>query len=94
MRLFGTLLPDHVDPPLLYEDLPTSLPPQGSGANASREARMPVRRVVRAGLTPLPGFELTLDAALIQRLEWRSAEDGSTSWLDREGACSDSVLLA
>jgi hypothetical protein len=85
MRLFGTLFPDHVNPQHLYEGLPTSGIRRGVGASAAREMRMPIQRVVRAGLSSLPSFELTLDPDLTQRLGWRSAEDGSSSWFDREG---------
>lgn len=72
MRLFGVRLPAHQDPLMLFAGLPRS--------------GMMVRRVVRAGFASVPSLELTLDAGLVEGLGWQAAGDGTSTWLDSQGA--------
>ncbi|HET7562815.1 MAG TPA: hypothetical protein VFJ87_10615 [Rhodanobacteraceae bacterium] len=85
MRLFGTRLPARIDPRFLYDGLPVSAP---AGLNGGPETRawIPVCRVEREGLGSLPNFELTLDPSLTASLNWRIADDGSSTWADTTGA--------
>lgn len=71
MRLLGINLPSGQDPVSLFDRL--------------RHPRFPVRAVTERGVASLPRFELTLDPALAQHLDWPAATDGTTRWFDANG---------